>query len=112
MVTQAEKARLWAKIRVEYPDFGQGLQAAKKADSDHVPIDSYSRATNTWLLTAIRGHNMALYRLIKDRMMPDKQFAKKLFNATITVAIDDLIPALVTFEGQHDDSSRQARAVG
>jgi len=96
MPLQTEKTRLWQTIRVNHPELAR---AFKERTDDHVAIDCYPVATNRWLMTAIEHANPALAALLIDTVLPDREYCATFCKPSVSVAVNDLISALLAYEG-------------
>lgn len=100
MGRQIDKAGLWALIRKQHPEFAKALKDSNSAGDEQVAVEGYPARTDRWLMTALDRENPALATLLRERVLPDMDLFSAIGRPVATVAIADLIEALLAFEGR------------
>jgi hypothetical protein len=99
---QMDKAGLWAMIRKQHPEFAQALKASKSMGDANVAVNGYPKRTEQWLMNALERENVALATLLKEEILPAMEVFAAIGEPVASVAIDELITALLAFEGRQE----------
>ena len=102
MGRQMDKAGLWTMIREQHPELARALKDSNTSGDEYVAIEGYSGRTNRWLMAALDRENPALASLLRERVLPDKDVFGRFGKPVASVAIVDLIAALLAFQGRQE----------